>query len=159
MRVMLSLVSHSQADVIRAFNDTLRYFNIDNHFFDNMVQIMYPRELWPIKANTFVTSAAFLNLDLSIDKGVVSSKKYNKRDDFDFSNINVPFLDGNVPRARTYGIYISQLFRFSRACSSVGDFNSRNLNLTEKLLKQGYRFHKLKKSIQILLHKSSTYEY
>ena len=147
---MLSLDSQSQADVISAFNDTSRYlddiFNIDNPFFDTMVPTIYPKELKLNKANTSDISAAFLDLDLSIDNGVVSSKIYDKRDDFDFNIVNFPFLDGDVPRAPSYGIYISQLIRFSRACSSVGDFNSRNLILTEKLLKQGYRFHKLRKT-------------
>ena len=141
---MSSLDKQTQADVISAFNDTSRYlddiFNIDNPFFDNMVPVIYPKELKLNKANTSNTSAAFLDLDLSIDNGVISSKIYDKRDDFDLSIVNFPFLDGDVPRTPSYGIYISQLIRFSRACSCVGDFNSRNLILTEKLLKQGYRF-------------------
>ena len=42
--------------------------------------------------------------------------------------------------------YISQLVRFARVCSSVSDFSERNLYLTEKLLHQGYRYHKLHKT-------------
>ena len=52
--------------------------------------------------------------------------------------MNFPFLDGNVPRSPSYGVYISQLIRFARVCSNVDDFNNRNLFLTAKLLKQGY---------------------
>ena len=40
---------------------------------------------------------------------------------------------------------ISQLVRFARVCSHVDDFNTRNKCLTAKLLKQGYRYHKLRK--------------
>ena len=47
------------------------------------------------------------------------------------------FLDGDVPRRPSYGVYISQLIRFARACSHVKDFNVRNTCLTAKLLKQG----------------------
>ena len=43
-------------------------------------------------------------------------------------------------------IYISQLIRFARASSHVTDFNNRNKFLTTKLLKQGYRYHKLHKA-------------
>ena len=43
-------------------------------------------------------------------------------------------------------IYISQLIRFARAYSYVADFNTRNKLLTQKLLKQGYRYHKLRKT-------------
>ena len=57
-----------------------------------------------------------------------------------------PFLDGDVPRRPSYGVYISQLIRFARACGHVEDFNARNNFLTAKLFKQGYRYHKLRKA-------------
>ena len=74
---------------------------------------------------------------MSITNGIVSSKIYDKRDDFNFEIVNFPFLDGDVPRSPSYGVYISQLIRFARVCSNVDDFNNRNLFLTAKLLKQG----------------------
>ena len=46
----------------------------------------------------------------------------------------------------SYGVYISQLIRFVRASSYITDFNTRNKLLTQKLLKQGYRYHKLRKT-------------
>ena len=57
-----------------------------------------------------------------------------------------PFLDGDVPRSTSYGVYISQLIRFARASSYVTDFNTCTKLLTQKLLKQGYRYHKLPKT-------------
>ena len=63
-----------------------------------------------------------------------------------FEIVNFPFLDGDVPRSTSYGVYISQLIRFARASSYVTDFNTRNKLLTQKLLKQGYRYHKLRKT-------------
>ena len=56
------------------------------------------------------------------------------------------FLDGDVPRSTSYGVYISQLNRFARASSYVTDFNTRNKLLTQNLLKQCYRYHKLCKT-------------
>ena len=52
----------------------------------------------------------------------------------------------DVPRSTSYGVYISQLIRFARASCYVADFNTRNKLLTQKLLKQGYRYHKLRKT-------------
>ena len=98
------------------------------------------------KANASDTEAAFLDLHLSISNDIVSTKIYDKRDDFDFEIVNFPFLDGDVPRSTSYGVYISQLIRFARASSYVADFNTRNKLLTQKLLKQGYRYHKLRKT-------------
>ena len=91
-------------------------------------------------------SISFLDLNLSIHNDIVSTKIYDKRDDFNFDIVNFPFLDGDVPRRPSYGVYISQLIRFARASSHVTDFNNRNKFLTAKLLKQGYRYHKLCKA-------------
>ena len=88
--------------------------------------------------------ASFLDLHLSISDGFVKTKIYDKRDDFDI--VNFPFLDGDVPRSASYGVYISQLIRFARVSSHVDDFNTRNKVLTAKLLRQGYRYHKLRKA-------------
>ena len=75
-----------------------------------------------------------------------STKIYDKRDGFDFEIVNFPFLGGDNPRSTSYGVYISQLIRFARASSYVADFNTRNKLLTQKLLKQGYWYHKLGKT-------------
>ena len=46
----------------------------------------------------------------------------------------------------SYDVYISQLIRFARASSHVDDLNTRNKYLTAKLLRQGYRYHKIRKA-------------
>ena len=111
-----------------------------------MVHRIYPAELQLNKANASDTEAAFLDLNLSIHNDIVSTKVYDKRDDFNFDHVNFPFLDGDVPPRPSYGVCISQLIRFARASSHVTDFNNRNKFLTAKLLKQGYRYHKLRKA-------------
>ena len=127
---MTSLSDVKQAEIIEAFKSTSRYLddflNIDNPYFEGMVNRIYPPELQLNKANTSDTEAPFLDLHLSISNGFVSSKIYDKRDDFDFDIVNFPFLDGDVPRSTSYGVYISQLIRFARVSSHVFDFNARN---------------------------------
>ena len=108
-----------------------------------MVNQIYPPELQLNKANISDTEAPFLDFHLPVANGLVSSKNYDKRDDFD--TVNFPFLDGDVPRRASYGVYISQLIRFARVCNHVTDFNARNECLTAKLLQQGYWYHKLRK--------------
>ena len=70
-----------------------------------MVNQIYPPELQLNKANISDTEAPFLDLHLSVANGFVSSKIYDKRDDFDFDIVNFPFLDGDVPRRASYGVY------------------------------------------------------
>ena len=77
-----------------------------------MVDRIYPTELQLNRANSSDTKAPFLDLNLCISNGTVSTKIYDKRDDFDFDIVNFPFLDGDVPRCISYGVYISQLIRF-----------------------------------------------
>ena len=58
---------------------------------------------------------------------------FDKRDGFDFDIVNFPFLDGDVPRSTSYGVYISQLIRFARVSSHVDDFNTRNKDFDSKI--------------------------
>ena len=76
--------SENQADIIEAFNSTSRYLDdLLNIYFEQMVSRIYPAELQLNKANSSDTEAPFLDLNLSISKGTVSTKIYDKRDDFD----------------------------------------------------------------------------
>ena len=83
---------------------------------------------------------------MPISDDFVQTKIYDKRDDFDFDIVNFPFLDDDVPRSTSYVVYISQFFQFARVFSHVDDFNTRNKVLTAKLLRQGYRYHRLRKA-------------
>ena len=143
----MSFSEDNQSDVNEAFNSTSRYLddllNIDNNFYDSMVNRIYPSELQLHMANV---SDSFFDFHLSIPDGFVKTKIYDKRDDFDFDIVNFPFLDGDVPRSTSYGVYISQLIRLAQVSSHVDDFNTRNKVLTAKLLRQGYRYHKIRKA-------------
>ena len=111
-----------------------------------MVNQIYPHELQLNKASLIIQiPRPLFDLHLSISNSFVSSKIYDKNDDFDYNIVHFPFLDGDVPRCPSYGVYISQLIRFSRVCSHIDDFNTRNKCLTAKLLKQGYQYQKLRK--------------
>ena len=121
-------------------------------YFEQMIGQIYPTN----KANSFDTEAPFLDLNLSITNVIVSSKIYDKQDDFNFETVvNFPFLDGDVPRPTSYGVYISQLIRVARVCFNVNDFNNRNLFLTAKLSKQGYRYQKIEKAFSKFYHRHS----
>ena len=89
----------------------------------HQICIGHPAELQLNKGYASDTKAAFLDLNLSIRNDIVSTKIYDKRDDFNFDIANFPFLDGDVPRRPSYGVYISQLIRFARVSTHVTDFN------------------------------------
>ena len=85
------------------------------------------------------TSASYLDLLLSIESdGQLRTSLYDKRDDFDFHITNFPFMSSYIPSSPAYGVFISQLIRYARACSSYECFILRAVRLSSKLLGQGY---------------------
>ena len=108
---MLPLSDNNQTDIIEAFNSTSRYLddllNIDNPYFEQMVDQIYPTELQLNKANSSDTEAPFLDLNLSITNGIVSSKIYDKRDDFNFEIVISHFLMEMFPLSFLWCIYFS----------------------------------------------------
>ena len=99
--------------------------------------IFYSSELQLNKANVSDTESSFFGFTFIYIGWFDITKIYDKRDDSDFDIVNFPFLDGDVPRSTSYGVYISQLIRFARVSSHVDDFKTRNKVLTALLLKQG----------------------
>ena len=122
----------TKSDLIEKFNNyTYRYlddiFALNNSDFFMHTYDIYPRELTLNKANNNSSNCPFLDLDISISQSQLIFKIYEKRNDFLFPFVNFAFLDGDVPFAPSYGVYISQLVRYVRVCSDVFDFNERNL--------------------------------
>ena len=118
---MMSLSADKDAEITEDFKSTSRYLddmlNIDNTYFHGNFKQIYSSERLLNEANSSDTEAPFLDLHLTISDGFVSSKIYDKLDDFNFDIVNFPFLDGDIPHATSYGVYISQLLRFAGVSS------------------------------------------
>jgi hypothetical protein len=92
-------------------------------------------------------SAWHLDIWLNVDSNDrLTTKLYDKRDDFDFAIANFPFLCSNTPLSPTYGVGISKLIRYARACFAYEDFSKRWNLLTNKLILQGCNESRLKSS-------------
>ena len=92
---MKDLSNDNPADIIKAFNSTSRNLddlhNIDNLILKKTVNQIYPTELQLKEGNTSDTEVPFLDLHLSSSNGFVSYKIYDKRGNFDFDIVNLPF--------------------------------------------------------------------
>ena len=123
--------------------------SLDNSRFGHHLSRIYPNEL-PVRNTADTTnSASYLDLLLEIDKGGrLKTKLYDKRDDYTFPIVNIPFIGCNIPGSPAYGVYISQLILYSKACAQDSDFLDRAQRLTQKLLKQENVTPKLKPSLQ-----------
>ena len=148
-----SLLSTGKKRLASRFNLTYRYIDdvlsINNPEFENYLGQMYPAELEIKDTTESTTSASYLDLLLSIRRdGQLQTSIYDKRDDFNFHITNFPFLSSNIPSSPAYGVFISQLIRYARACSSYECFILRARRLSSKLLKQGYLVERLKSSFR-----------
>ena len=98
---------------------------------------------------TGVSPVLILVASYSIESdGQLRTSLYDKRDDFNFHITNFPFLSSNIPSSPAYGVFISQLIRYARACSSYECFILRAARLSFKLLRQGYVMERLKSSLR-----------
>ena len=135
------------------FNFTYRYIDdvlsINNPDFENHLGQMYPAELKIKDSTESNSSASYLHLLQSIENdGQLRFSLYDKRDDFNFHITNFPFLSSNIPSSPAYSVFISQLIRYARACSSYECFILRVARLSSKLLGQGYVMERLKSSLR-----------
>ena len=148
-----SLLSTGKKKLASQFNFTYRYIDdvlsINNPDFENYLGQMYPAELEINNTTESNTSASYLDLLLSIGwDGQLRTSLYDKRDDFNFQITNFPFLGSNIPSSPAYGVFISQLIWYTRACSSFECFILRAARLSSKLLGQGYVRERLKSSLR-----------
>jgi hypothetical protein len=90
------------------------------------------------------TSASYFNVLLKLDtNGKITTQLYDKRGDFNFPIINFPYLCSNIPTSPAYGVFISQLIRYARACLAYDQFLVRGCLLTNKLMSQGFQLSHL----------------
>ena len=90
--------------------------------FNNKKLWEYVKDIYPFQVNVEKTNqsdnlASSLDLTFTIENdGKLSTKLYDKRNDFDFHIVNFPSLSSNIPSGPSYGVYILQLIRYARCC-------------------------------------------
>jgi hypothetical protein len=139
-----NLVKNKKIHEAKAFNFTYRYIDdvlsINYSRFAEFLPLIYHPELAIKETTDTASSASYLDLYLEIDdSGQLSTKIYDKRDDFNFKVINFPNMCRNIPASPAYGVYISQLIRYARVSSNYSDFLKRHHYLRNMLLDQGYK--------------------
>ena len=156
---MSNLHKSKQYDLIDMFNDTSRYlddiFTIDNPEFEKHIPDIYPTELQLNKAITSDKETSFLDLNIKVVGSDVHISVYDKPDDFGFPIVNFAWFSGDVPRLPSYVVYISQLVRFARCCTSVSDYpfqKSSNLfQTTDTGLQISQASKIIRKVLQVIL--------
>lgn len=136
----------------------LRNFKYCSRYIDDLLMInnsnfmlkarseIYPKELVLVPEDNDGRHSPFLDLDLSIEGGVISTKIFDKRDNFDFPIVNFPNLSGNIPEKSSYGVFIGELVRYARACTHLDDFAAKTWGLVQKLKTQFFTDKLLKRA-------------
>ena len=129
------------------FNGTMRYIDdlltLNNSGFASKIPDIYPPELDLKKTTESPSTVSYLVILITINNGQYVTAVYDKRDSFNFSIVNFPYLSSNIPSKPAYGVYISQLVRIGRICDNFEQFNDRHYKLTSKLIKQGFWYTRL----------------
>ena len=104
------------------YKDNLIVFN--NEKFIDYVKDIYSSEQNVEKADRLDDQANYLDLTFIMgNNSRLYTKLYDKRHDFNFHIVNFPFLSSNIPSGSTYGVYILQLIRYARCCTSYDDLD------------------------------------
>ena len=143
---------HPQA---KSFEFTRQYIDdlisVNNPRFDKDIEKIYPSEL-TLKNTTLADGkVAYLDRQIEIRDRQLVMSLYDKRDDIPIAIHNYPHLDSNIPYMPTYGVYISQLIRFTKACDSYSDFLTCHQRLVSTLMRQGFTYNLLCRKFQTVL--------
>ena len=147
------MVKTMKQDITKAiqFSNTFRYiddlFSANNVDFGNYISAIYPSELELKDTSTSSTEVCYLDTNIKTGENTpFRISIYDKREDFAFRIVNFPHMDSNIPANPAYGVYISQLVRYARICTSKVDFINRLRGLSLRLRQQGFESNLLQKS-------------
>ena len=120
--------------VAMKFNGTMRYIDdlltLNNRGFASKIPDIYPPELDLKTTTESPTTVSYLDILITINNGQYATAVYDKRDSFNFSIVNFPYLSSNIPSKPAYGVYISQLVRIGRICDNFEQFNDRHYKVS-----------------------------
>ena len=153
-----SLISRNMIDKAVLLSNIFRYqddcfvFN-DKGYFNEVISKIYPTELKLENTNISKHKFTFLDLKVTLHKGVLKYNKFDKRETFPFNVISYPFVSGNVPKIPCYGVYMSQLIRLCQVTNESKSFTGQLKTLNEKLCNQGFDVVSLKRKFIQFSHR------
>ena len=144
------LFKKSEKKLARSFNFIFCYIDdvlsLNNSKLGDFVDPIYPIELEIKETTNTDRSASYLTYTSQLTVRAGNERNLTTKEMI--FPLNFPFIWSNISASPAYGVYISQLMRYSRACGSYQDFLDRELLLTRMLLNQGFLLVKLKSSLR-----------
>ena len=147
----LENLTNTNINLARQFSNSYRYIDdlltFNNYtLMDKYKHKIYPKELILNKENKKDDECNFLDINININNitQTITTKLYDKRNDFNFTVNNFPIMSSNILFDRTHGIIISQLLRYSKVCIKYNDFINVTQILINKLTNQYFNIQILK---------------
>ena len=136
----------------RKFSHTFRFIDDliainDNDQFLHSFKEIYPEEL-QLNLENSGEHVTFLDLDLTKNDRQLDMKLFDKRDDFPFSIVRLPFASSNIPTSMFYSSVGAEILRIGRVSSSVENFVSSSRILSKRVLIQDAKVPKLSKTLK-----------
>ena len=119
----------------------------DGSTFEKYYKDIYPTELELKKENNSNSCASFLDLYIYIENGEFHTRLFDKRDNFGFDIVRMPFYCSNVPSKMFYGSIGAEFLRISRATSKIEDLSRNCKQLLSRMLKQNGQMRRIKFSL------------
>ena len=140
----------ARLEFVFRFQDDLISFNDHGLLQDSLCEI-YPPVMIVNNTNFSACKSNFQDMTISIYQGKFHFSLYDKRNDYDFDVISFPFLDGNIPKGQSYGVFMSQLVRYARINCSFSRFIDDVKRLVQKLIQQDFDAAALRKRFQAFI--------
>ena len=119
----------------RRFIDDLCALN-DGGEFGRAYKDIYPNEL-ELKEEHSGSHGTFLCLDITITEDIFVYKLFDKRDDFPFSIVRMPYISSNIPESIFYSAMVGEFLRIARSTLLFTDFLTKTRELIHRLKNQG----------------------
>ena len=120
---------------------------------ENFFEDIYPEELQLNKENVDDWNTNFLDLHISIENGVFTTKLFDKRDHFGFNITRLPFRDSNIPNRMFYSSIAAESLRIFRASSTSNNAVQSIKTLAARMVSQGAKVQPMKQCVGKMINR------
>ena len=141
-------------NLIKRFLDDLCAINDDGEF-GRIYRDIYPPEL-ELKLEHSGNHATFLNLSITVTADKFVYKLFDKRDDFPFSIVRMPYKSSNMPESIFYSAFSGEFLRISRSSMLADDVISSSHELVVRMVNQGAKMDRINRVLRKVIEKHTS---
>ena len=142
----------------RKFSHTFRFIDDllainDGGMFERYYKDIYPEELELKKENANYDACSFLDIKISIHNNSFFTSLYDKRDDYNFKIVRLPYRSSNIPKKMFISSIVTEILRIARVTSTFQSFLISTKTLIRRMIYQGAQVLEIKTSLHRIIKK------